>query len=139
MPYEVHQVDVPDVPLEAFLAGVRGAEQCELLPLMQQMRALVPVEGSDWAKAITVAVAPYQNDHQGQQLHAHAEWTAVYYHAPAGVPIIVDGDEVLPMPGDVVVMPPGTQHQVAPNHQNRLRVSFAMLVPEAGAHSKFLL
>jgi quercetin dioxygenase-like cupin family protein len=137
MRYEVHQVAPPDAPLETFLAGVRGVEQPELLPLMRAMRAMIPVEGDDWVKAITVAIEPYQTNHQGQQAHSHEEWTAVYYHMPAGVPIVIDDVAVVPAPGEVFVLPPGLEHRVAANSQDRLRVSFAILVPEAGAHSKF--
>jgi len=141
--YEIRKIPVTDAPTETLLGAVRGVMQPEMIPLAREMRGLIPVDGDDWVKLITVAIEPGQTNHQGQNPHSHEEWTAVYYHdlGDPAVPIYVEAersvDEIVPAPGDVIVIPPGVRHWVAPSRSARRRVSVAMLVEAPGTRSKF--
>ena len=111
--------------------------------LQIDMRAQVPIPGADWVHDIEVLIEPHQSNHQGQQWHAHDEWTAIFYVAVGDppVPIRIRDDfsemEITPFPGDCVVLPPGTEHRVADSHSDKPRLSFAMLVQVLGQESKF--
>lgn len=108
-------------------------------PLLREIRALVPVDGDDWVKDIDVTIEPGRSNHQGQHLHHHNEWTAVFYVSPSSpIEVIEGGDQYLiqPEPGDVVVMPPGIEHRATANKSDEVRLSFAMLV-EGSIASKF--
>jgi signal peptidase I len=106
---------------------------------LREIRALVPVAGDTWVKDIDVTIEPGRTNHQGQQLHLHDEWTAVFYVNPTS-PIEVHEDGgylVYPEPGDVVIMPPRIQHRATANKSDEYRLSFAMLVEDSRIPSKF--
>lgn len=93
-------------------------------PFLRQMRRCVPKAGDDWVKCVSVVVGP--NGTIGT--HAHCEWTVLYYIDPAETPIELPDGEVLPNPGDVLVLRPNTPHAVGRNPTKRNRKSIAMLV-----------
>lgn len=129
-----HWVQDPE-GLKAQITRSKGlAESYEYQPLLKEIRELIPVDGDDWTHHIEVLIEPGQKTHQAQQSHAHREWTAVFYVKTGNptVPIIVEGKEVYPVPGDVVIMEPNTEHEVAPSHSTTERLSLAMLVPDYG-------
>lgn len=107
--------------------------------LQSEIRALVPVPGTDWCHDIEVHIRPHQRDHQGQRWHSHVEWTAIFYVAVGSpvVPILVRDEtcDVLiePSPGDCVVLSPGTEHRVDDSNSDIERLSFAMLVDIGGS------
>ena len=148
MRYVIHQLPqwIENVPIEDYMDCARRRppglfKDWRFHPLLEDMRALVPVPGDEWVKDIDVLVAPGQGDHQGQVQHAHDEWTAIFYVQPAGVPIVLkDENEVVritPDPGDVIVLAPFVEHGVAPNNSDQFRLSFAMLVEDPDIPSKF--
>lgn len=100
-------------------------------PLLREIRALVPVPGDTWIKDIDVTIEPGRSSHQGQVMHHHDEWTAIFYVIPSSpIEIVEVGEiyEILPAPGDVVVIPPGIEHRATANKSDKHRLSFAMLV-----------
>lgn len=115
----------------------------EFLGLQRDMRELVPVPGNTWVHDIDVLIEPHQTNHQGQQWHAHQEWTAIFYVDPGDPPVPIrirnraEVDEITPEPGDCLVMPPGVEHKVADSHSDTPRLSFAMLVLAPGGESKY--
>lgn len=111
----------------------------EFYPLLKEIRSLIPVDGDDWVHHIEVEVKPGQKNHMAQRHHKHSEWTAVFYVKVGDppVPIIVEGEEITPAPGDVIIMPPHTDHCVAPSHSKTDRLSFAMLVKDPEGESKY--
>jgi quercetin dioxygenase-like cupin family protein len=106
------------------------AKNPKFLPLLSEIRSLVPVPGHSWVKDIDVLIEPGQKNHQGQTEHAHPEWTAVFYVNPADIPIVVDGEIITPEAGDLIIMAPDLPHYVANNTSDEIRLSFAMLVDD---------
>ena len=106
-----------------------GINDLRLVPadFLDQLRALVPKPGTDYAKFVSVVVKPGKaiRDHKHE-----GNWTALYYVDPADTPITIEGEPYLPEKGEVVVLKPGQVHGVLENESDCLRVSIAMLVEE---------
>ena len=103
----------------------------EFHPLLKEIRALVPVPGDEYSKDIDVLIKPHQNNHQGQALHKHWQHTAIFYVNPSSaIAVIENGVErrIWPHRGEVVILPPDTEHYACPNDSDDIRLSFAMLV-----------
>lgn len=70
--------------------------------------------------------------HHGKHVseHVHAEWVALFYVDPGDppLPVIIEGEEVMPKAGDVVVIPPGTSHYTNQYEGKRPRILTAVLV-----------
>lgn len=113
----------------------------KFLELQKAMRALVPVPGDKWVHDIEVLIDPGSRWHQGQRVHSHPEWTAIFYVDPAGVSTWIRSEgvdvAVTPDPGDCLIIPPDMEHWVAPHFGDRPRLSFAMLVQIPGRGSKY--
>ena len=139
---------IHEIPLEVFFEAARSrppglGKNPIFLGLQKDMRALVPVDGSTWVHDIDVLIEPHQTTHQGQQWHAHPEWTAIFYVSP-GEPVVPlrirsrdEVTEIIPEPGDCVIMPPDLEHKVADSHSDVIRLSFAMLVQVPGRESRY--
>lgn len=137
---------IHSIPIEDYFEVARArppglGKDPRFLQLQREMRALVPVEGLTWVHDIDVLIEPGQTQHQGQRRHSHVEWTSIFYVDPAGIFThleLPEGEVAMDLePGDVLVIPPGVEHWVAPHHGDRPRLSFAMLVKEPGVPSKY--
>lgn len=148
--FTIHRLPqwIENVPLHEFLDCARRRppglrKDWKFLPLLDEMRSHVPINGNDYVKDIDVLIEPGQKNHQGQVPHAHAEWTAIFYVDPGDppVPILIEGKNsvfrVEPEPGDLIILEPGVEHWVAPSMSDRPRLSFAMLVEDPETPSKF--
>lgn len=134
------------IPIEDYFECARArppglGKDPRFLQLQLDMRALVPIPGSDWVHDIDVLIEPGETNHQGQRRHSHTEWTSIFYVEPADVPTyLVKGVEVWriePEPGDVLIIPPDIEHWVGKHDSDKTRLSFAMLVKEPGRESKY--
>jgi quercetin dioxygenase-like cupin family protein len=92
--------------------------------LEAEMRALVPKDGDDYVKVLSVWVHPKQEI----KAHTHPEHTVLYYVEPAGVPIHIGGSVHLPEKGEFLYLAPGTVHSVPKNTGTETRISIAMVV-----------
>ena len=107
-----------------------GAKKNTILPhgtfgeLRKQMRAMVPKPGDDYLQFLEVIFMPGE----GIDWHDHVQHVVLYYHDPAGIPIIDKDGEHLPEPGDMIYIPPGEFHEVPVNSSGRPRVSVALCV-----------
>ena len=88
------------------------------------MRSAVPLKGDDYLRALSVVVT------RGKEIkeHEHAEFVALYYVQPEGVPLITRKEVILPEPGDLFLLHPYTKHFVPPPAVEVRRVSIAMMI-----------
>lgn len=96
----------------------------EYAPFLSALRAFCLKPGSDYQKAICVAVKRADSVPE----HYHPEHTVLYYVEPLDVPIVVEGVPYQPVAGDVVYLPPNVRHSVPRNQRSETRISIAMLV-----------
>lgn len=121
-----------DIPYErwhraAVMDGGLAAEP-ELAPLLDELRAVIPMPGAqDWRRERHVLLE------YGERIaaHTHDEWVALYYVFPGDPPanIHIEGEEIPLTAGDVIAMAPGTLHHVLATESKKPRLAFAMLVP----------
>ena len=99
----------------------------ELSRIRDQMQALVPVDAP-----VTKDIQVIVKQGYGVAKHQHKEWTALLYVDPGDpvVALVASGQRIEPGPGDVVVLPPFTDHQVERSKSPRDRLSFAILVDQ---------
>ena len=101
-------------------------------PLLKEIRALVPVPGDEYSKDIDVTIQPHAKPTAANELHRHPEWTAIFYPQPVtGITVVIDGvqQDIYPNVGDVIVLEPMVEHCAMRNTTDKIRLSFAMLVP----------
>ncbi len=99
----------------------------ELRKVRNAMHLLVPVDAP-----ITKDIQVVVKHGYGVAKHQHKEWTALLYVdlGSPSVPLVVEGKEIHPAPGDVVILPPFTDHAVQKSRSPTDRLSFAILVDQ---------
>ena len=96
----------------------------ELQALFVDMRERVPVDGLLWDRVMAVATGPGMKANHIAK-HSHLEHVVLYYVEPTSA-IVIDGEELLPEPGQFLYLEPGTDHLVKRSECRRVVV--AMLV-----------
>lgn len=90
------------------------------------MRELLPFPGEDIHSVVPLVW------HKGDSVapHVHPEHTLIYYVRLGSppVPVIVEREPVLPKPGELIILPPGTKHAVPTSHSVTTRLAIAMRV-----------
>ena len=99
-------------------------EQSELVGILPALYDLFPQPGWCTHPAIPVIIR------HGDEIttHSHPEWTLVLYLmlGDPPVPVIIEGDTQQPQRGQVVMLPPGTDHSVPKSESIAWRLSLAL-------------
>jgi hypothetical protein len=113
-------------------AAKKHPRHCELVPELQKLKEemvrFVPYEGPlDRFITVLLGAGTKQGDSVGP--HAHKGWTAVYY--PFGAEnIIIEGKDYKPEVDEIIVLPPGTEHEVPYTDVIRLSVAVVVATPD---------
>jgi quercetin dioxygenase-like cupin family protein len=94
--------------------------------LMALMRGLCPQPGDQFADVYLVVLR------HGKSIpsHTHPEWVVMYYPSGAETPVwVAELGDVYPKAGEIVLIPPNTEHAVPAHTGQEPRISIAMKVP----------
>ena len=95
---------------------------------IQELRRRIPVDGEEWTYLWQLCLMPGS----GVDSHTHHHWVAVTHVPPSdGDPPVMlrVGDKwLLPDPWEIILIPPGTDHEVPPWNGKKSRLSFALAV-----------
>ena len=105
---------------------------CETVPELQKLKEemihYVPFQGP-LDRFITVLLGAGTKQGNSVGPHAHKGWTCVYY--PFGAErIIIQGNPYQPDIDELIVLPPGTEHEVPYTDIQRLSVAIVIATPE---------
>ena len=107
-------------------ARVALKHEPELQPLLDEMRNRVPVDGSQYERALVVVTGPgFKSNYVAT--HKHTQHVMLYYVEPTSA-IVIEGDVHLPSVGEFLYLKPETLHLVKKSDSRRVVV--AMLVAE---------
>ena len=116
------------IPLEQWQRALHRPGRMQrdeaLIPLLAQLYGLFPGDGS-----IAHPETPIVLYHgEKVDLHAHPEWTLIYYIRAGDPPValLIDGERFKPIPNTAIILPPNTPHAVEISKSTAPRLSVAL-------------
>ena len=120
-PYQQHHALIVECALDR---PAKVGKEYSLYPLFQAMRIRVPVDGMKYDRVIAQASGPgLKRNHI--ESHTHPEHLLLYYVEPTSA-VVIDGKQIIPVPGQFLYVAPGVRHSVIKSDSRR--VVLAMLV-----------
>lgn len=120
-PYQQHHKLIIECALDR---PAKVGKEYSLYPLFQAMRIRVPVDGMEYDRVIAQASGPGFKLNQIES-HAHPEHLLLYYVEPTSA-VVIDGIEIMPVPGQFLYVAPGVRHSVIESESRR--IVLAMLI-----------